>query len=319
MKRRRRERRHLEDNENFWPAFTDMISTVVLILFFLVLVFYMEDISHGHRYASLKEQADQTTIQLGEKEKALAAKENQLNLLELELEAKLLEIDRVNSELEARQADLLIADGAIADQALIIQASNEKLDEMQAQLQGLSVLSVEILNKVKESIEDELGEYNESGQPIVTIGDTGNIVINESLVFDTNSSEIKPEGQVILDNLAIAFENVLKNDEIRSFIDAIAIQGHTDSRSSHQYNRELSAKRAYNVVNYLLDSNEVLAEEYGAYFTASAYSEFRLIDQGTTDQAHAKNRRIEIAVILKDAQIQKIIQEYLRQSLEGLD
>ena len=310
--KRRRESIHIEETENFWPAFTDMIATVVLILFFLVLVFYMEKIASGNAIATIEEQFEL-------KKEELVDTETNLTISQLELEAKLLELQILESDLEAGEDQLKLAEEAIDEQKQIIEDSNEELASLRAKLKGVALLRVDVLNKVKNSIEEELGVYNTSGDPVVSIGDNGNIIINESLVFDLNSSEIKSGGKELLDNLANAFENVLNDEDIRQNIDAIAIQGHTDTRSSHEYNRELSAERAYNVVNYLLDANKVLANKYGAYFAASAYSEFRTIDFGTTEAAYAKNRRIEIAVILKDSHIQNIINDYLSESLKDFE
>lgn len=319
MKLRRRRARHREEPENFWPAFTDMISTVVLILFFLVLVFYMEKIITMKTLSALKDQLADTEIVLNEKTESLQETEKNLSMSQLEIESNLLELKVLQTELEAGQDDLKLAEQSIEEQRLVIEQSNKELAELRSKLEGIALLRVDVLDKVKRSIESELGEYNASGEPLVSIGDNGNIIINESLVFDTDSSDVKETGKVLLDNLAVAFENVLDNPEIRSNIDAISIQGHTDERASHEYNRELSAARAYSVVNYLMRSNPTLADDYGQYFAASAYSEFRPLDLGTSDEAYAKNRRIEISVILKDSHIQNVINTYLQESLEGLE
>lgn len=319
MKLRRRRSRHREEPENFWPAFTDMISTVVLILFFLVLVFYMEKIVTMKTLSALKDQLADTEIVLNQKEDSLQETENSLSVSKLEIESNILELKVLQAELNAGKDDLKLAQDAIAEQTNVIEESNRELAELRAKLEGIALLRVDVLDKVKRSIEEELGQVNASGDALVTIGDNGNIIINENLVFDTDSSDVKESGKLLLDNLAIAFENVLNDPDIRGNIDAISIQGHTDERASHEYNRELSAARAYSVVNYMMKSNTDLADTYGNYFAASAYSEFRPLDLGTSEEAYAKNRRIEIAVILKDSHIQNVINSYLEESLDGLN
>lgn len=319
MKLRRRRERHRDEPENFWPAFTDMISTVVLILFFLVLVFYMEKIVTMKTLSTLKDQLADTEIVLNEKTESLAETEENLSISKLEIESNILELKTLTAELEAGKDELKLAQEAIDDQKNIIEQSNEELADLRSKLEGIALLRVDVLDKVKKSIEDELGETSSSGQALVTIGDNGNIIINESLVFDTDSSDIKNSGKLLLDNLAVAFENVLSDPSIRENIDAISIQGHTDERASHEYNRELSARRAYTVVNYLMASNPDLADDYGNYFAASAYSEFRPLDRGTSDAAYARNRRIEISVILKDSHVQNVINSYLQESLDNFN
>lgn len=319
MKLRRQRERHREEEENFWPAFTDMISTVVLILFFLVLVFYMEKIITMKTLSALKDQLAETEIVLNQKSESLTETEENLSISRLEIESNILELKVLQSELEAGEDDLKLAQEAIDDQKSIIEQSNKELASLRSKLEGIALLRVDVLEKVKDSIEEELGETNVAGEALVSIGDNGNIIINESLVFDTDSSSVKESGKQLLDNLAIAFENVLNDPNIRENIDAISIQGHTDERASQEYNRELSARRAYSVVNYLMKSNPDLADDYGSYFAASAYSEFRPLDLGTSDDAYAKNRRIEISVILKDSHVQNVINTYLQESLEDFD
>ncbi len=119
----------------------------------------------------------------------------------------------------------------------------------------------------------------------------------------------------MLKSLARSFEKVLDNEEIRRNIDAISIQGHTDKRGSSEDNRELSSKRATAVVDYLMSVNSDLEYKYGSYFVASGYSEFRPINKASTEAAYSQNRRIEVSVILKDSNIQNVIDEYLKDSI----
>jgi chemotaxis protein MotB len=37
-------------DENFWPSFTDMISTIAIILFFLILIIFIRNIIIGKEY-----------------------------------------------------------------------------------------------------------------------------------------------------------------------------------------------------------------------------------------------------------------------------
>lgn len=297
------------DDDNFWPAFTDMISTIALILFFLMLLAYIQNIVTGKNLEYAKKQLIDTQDRLEESNVEISRAEKKLRLLKDDL-------DEVLAEVEEGEIALKLSEQQIEEQREIIADSNRELGELRSKLQGIAVLRLDVLSKVKSSIETELGATNQSGEELVSIADNGNIVINEGLVFDYNKYDIKPEGQRILSQLAEAFENVLDDPDTRINIDAVSIQGHTDDRGSAEYNRDLSSKRASAVVNYMMGVNPVLESKYGEYFTASAYSEFRPIASGTTEAARAQNRRIEISVILRDANIQNVIEEYLEDSLD---
>ena len=178
-------------------------------------------------------------------------------------------------------------------------------------LQSISVLQASIFETVQKSIESTLGEYNDQGEKMVVIGDTDNLYITASLVFDTGSSEIKSAGKALLTQLAVAFEVILNDSEVRDYIDSISVEGHTDSQGSVSFNRELSSERATNVLNYIMYANPDLETKYGSFFAATGFSELRPIASNETNDGMADNRRIEFSIKVKDDNVQKIIEEYL--------
>jgi len=108
-------------------------------------------------------------------------------------------------------------------------------------------------------------------------------------------------------------ESAARADEkVRENIDAVVVQGHTDERGSVAFNRDLSAKRANAVLNYLFEANKTLEQSYGSYFASSAYSKFRPVNPAKTEAAYEQNRRIEIAVVLKDSNVRHVIDDYMQ-------
>ena len=273
-----------EGTREIWPAFTDVMSTLSLILFVLVLLTYVRSLTASKRLEAFQRQID--------------ASEQQLRTL--------------HAELQTGRAQLAASLAKLHDQQAVIADSDQQLDALRAQLQSIAVLRVGVLKKVKAAIEAQLGTTTEGGADVVTIGDNGDIVINESLVFEYNSYNIKKDAKPLLDTLAKALGNVLADADVRANIDTIVIQGHTDDRGSAPLNWDLSAKRATAVLDYLFDANTTLADSYGSYFSAGAYSKFRPINPGKTEAAYQQNRRIEIAVIPKDDNIRKVIDDYMR-------
>jgi chemotaxis protein MotB len=169
---------------------------------------------------------------------------------------------------------------------------------------------VSVLNKLKAAIEAQLGPTG--GGEVATIGENGDIAVNEGLVFEYNSHAIKREAKPVLDSLARALGNLLADEDIRGNIDTILIQGHADERGSASFNWDLSAKRATAVLDYLFQTNQILADRYGSYFAASAYSKFRPVNPAKTEEAYRQNRRIEISVVPKDTQLRKVVDAYLQ-------
>jgi len=189
---------------------------------------------------------------------------------------------------------------------------------MRTQLRAVAVIRLSILERVKNTIEDELIKANIEGGDQVLIGDNGNIILNNTLLFESNSSTIGEDGKTLINELSQVFENILNDEDIRTYIDAIQIEGHTDSVNTAVYNRGLSSDRANSVVNYMFKTNTDLEANYGSYFVASGYSEYRPLVIGDDKDSRAQNRRIEISIILKDSNIQDIIDTYLK-SITDID
>ena len=295
----RNRRRLVSDDSNLgdiWPSFADVTSTIALIFFALVLLSYVRDLVSSRRLAAFEAQ--------------IQTSERKLRLLEADL-------SRTRLEIEAGQARLARSEKDVADQQQVIAASALELAALRARLSGIALLRVDVLERVTRALELELGTVTKQGTPLVRIGDNGNIVINEGVVFESSSYELKPEGLALLGTLALALENVLKDEQVRENIDAMVVQGHTDERGSSAYNFDLAAKRANAVLNYLFETNPRLEQSYGSFFAASSYSKFRPLNPGNTEEAYEQNRRIELSLVLKDSNVRKVIDEYTENLAEA--
>src|SRR5512140_1285313 len=172
-----------------WPAFTDVMSTMALIMFVLVLLAYVRNLIAEKRLDASRQQ--------------IALSERQLRLL---------------------QAELATAQVRLRDQQALVADSTRQLGNLRSQLSNIAVLRVTVLNKLKAAIEAQLGRGD--GTQVATIGDNGDIAVNESLVFEYNSFAVKKQAKPVLDSLARALGNLLADDEVRANIDTIVIQGH---------------------------------------------------------------------------------------------
>jgi chemotaxis protein MotB len=296
-KHRRRAIMENEESENFWPSFTDLTSTIALILFMLVLLSFLQNLASGKKLEQVREELRTTMGSLGAAKTQIDSTEQKLKLLA--------------GQLELGRAELKLSSDKLAAQQQVIASSNAELTNLRGRLQGIAVLRLDVLQKVKSSIEAQLGGARGGSSPVL-IADNGNIVINESVVFEVDSFTIKSEGKPLLNTLAHAFAKVLEDPGVRESIDVILVQGHTDERGTVTYNRELSAKRANAVVDHLFAADPKLAESYGSYFASSAYSEFRPLRSEKSETAYQQNRRIEVSVVLKDNSVRGLIDDYMK-------
>ena len=177
---------------------------------------------------------------------------------------------------------------------------------MRSQMQTIAVLRLSILEQIRDSIVEVMGDASK-----VAIGENGNIILSEGILFDVGKSDIKPDSRAVLDQLIDVFSRFLSNSENAQYVDSIVISGHTDSTGDESSNRELSTDRANSVLDYLLTGKNGALTRYAQYFCAAGYGETRPVESNDTDAGRAANRRIEVSMILKDESVLKIVEEYL--------
>ncbi|MCV9387964.1 OmpA family protein [Reichenbachiella ulvae] len=109
------------------------------------------------------------------------------------------------------------------------------------------------------------------------------IVLN-NIYYDLDKADIKPEAAKELDKLVTIMKD---NPEI-----TIELSSHTDARADHDYNMNLSQRRAESAVKYII-SNGIESKR----LVAKGYGETKLIiEDAETEIEHQQNRRTEFKV-----------------------
>jgi peptidoglycan-associated lipoprotein len=108
-------------------------------------------------------------------------------------------------------------------------------------------------------------------------------MLNAPIYFDYDKSEIRADAKSALDS---KLPLLRANATMR-----IRIEGNTDSRGSNEYNLALGLRRANAARRYLVSQG--IDEKR---FDVVSYGEERPVDQGTTDEAYAKNRRDDFVI-----------------------
>ena len=285
--------------QGFWPSYADMMSAVALILFFLMLISYIQNLITGNDLQNTQDLLDDTRAQV-------ADAQLELNSLSDELKRRQEEIDQYAIQIEDQTSTIAAQELLISDQQIYLAAANDEILDLRSQMQTVAVLRLSILEQIKESIVDVMGDESK-----VSIGDNGNIILNEGVFFDLGSAEIKPESEKVLNELIEVFADFLKDEENAKYVDSIVISGHTDITGTADENRLLSTDRANSVLNYLLSGKSGTLERYAPYFCAAGYGATRPVASNDTEAGRASNRRIEISMILKDDTVLDIVEQYL--------
>jgi outer membrane protein OmpA-like peptidoglycan-associated protein len=109
------------------------------------------------------------------------------------------------------------------------------------------------------------------------------ISIIENIYYTSNSSDILPEAEVVLNKAIEALKN---NPKL-----TMEVQSHTDAVASDEYNMDLSQKRASTVINYMItkgiDKKRLTAKGFGETQLSNRCAN----DVECSDAEHKQNRR----------------------------
>ena len=236
------------------------------------------------------------------------------------------ELDRVQQELQARDADIAELEAAVkkeVDKVVALEAQlvaardeHQRLEAQIAKGEGDMATLLKDRSRLKESIDEmskaladsrrrraeaekRVAEYRdmlmrfkgliEAGKLDVRIVD-GRMVLAlpMDILFNSGSSRLSEEGKKALTEVGAVLATIAE----RRF----QVEGHTDNVPIHnEYyanNWELASARALAVVKTLRESGVAPQQ-----LSAASFGEFKPAADNTSDQGKARNRRIEIVIV----------------------
>ena len=107
--------------------------------------------------------------------------------------------------------------------------------------------------------------------------------LTNDILFDTDSSALRSASRTTLNDLAQNFRQYPDN--------RIAVEGHTDSTGSQDYNQKLSERRASSVADYLIDQGVAASA-----ITVYGFGEMQPKSSNDTAEGRQLNRRVEIHI-----------------------
>ncbi len=196
----------------------------------------------------------------------------------------------LNQQIAALREQLSQLSAALALAETGAKAQKVEIAELGKRLNVALARRVQKLNRYRSEFFGRLREVLGDHPDIRIVGDR--FVFQSELLFPTASATLVPAGRKQLAQLAQTLRSVTRT--IPADIDwVLRVDGHTDRRPIHTTrfpsNWELSTARALSVVNYLIAQG--IAPKR---LVAAGFGEFRPLDDRHTDQAYARNRRIEI-------------------------
>jgi chemotaxis protein MotB len=233
-----------------------------------------------------KSQAEAATVSQG----AAGALDKQIEAERGATKRALSQVDLLNEQISAMRRQLAALEDALAASETRDRESQVRIAELGSRLNVALAQKVQELARYRSDFFGRLRQILGNRPDIRVVGDR--FVLQSEVLFPGGSATLKPEAGPELDRIAGAIADLAK--QIPADLPwVLRVDGHTDARpiNTAQFpsNWALSASRAIAVVQYLAGKG-IPAQ----HLLAGAFGEFQPLDAGTTEDAYARNRRIEM-------------------------
>ena len=187
-------------------------------------------------------------------------------------------------EAEKAQQDTQLAQ----EQAQLAQEQAQRAREERALAQQEVQRAREQQERIRRERDQELDRLHRAFNQIVETRRTALGLVmslgSDAMQFNFDKATLRPENRELLSKI-VGILLTSKNY-------GIYVYGHTDNIGSEEYNLDLSEKRAQTVRDYLTENG--IAPEI---ITSKGFGKSRPIVPGTSAEARAENRRVEIGIV----------------------
>ncbi|MCD6212119.1 MAG: OmpA family protein [Sulfurovum sp.] len=207
----------------------------------------------------------------------------------------------INQTVENKDKKLLKLLNALDERETKYDGLIEKLQSQKAKIKSLTGIKLKVVAALKEEL----------GSKINIDKNSGSLRLASNILFDKGSAILKDEAKT---ELKQAFEEyigaLVTNPKIKPHLDRIIIEGHTDSDGGYLYNLDLSQRRAFAVMNFLLTLDFAKENNIKPLMIASGRAYLDAVKVEGVENKEA-SRRIEIKFRLKNEDAMHEIEKVL--------
>ena len=191
------------------------------------------------------------------------------------------QLDATNRESESQVQQL--REESEASAAAAQKAAAEKQQALEARQQALGELE-SMVQRRRSELDRMQQALNQVAPTVRTPSGMVMQLADDSFKFDFDSAALKPANREVLSRIAGI---LLASEGYRLFID-----GHTDDTGTDAYNQQLSERRTGSVRDYMVKAG-VPANS----ITVKGFGKSNPLVSAKTQEARAKNRRVEIGIV----------------------
>jgi chemotaxis protein MotB len=296
---------------NVWPGWVDGLSSLIIVVIFVLMVFVIAQAFLQQRLAGsekslaeLSRRVVELNRMLGQERDAGAALKAQIAQVTAQLNDVTAQRDKAAESAGASAAEIQALSQQIGDLTAELKRLNDALGAANAKADEQNTTIAALTQKLNAALNDkvsELARYRSEffGKLRAVLGNRPDIrivgdrfVFQSEVLFPSASATLGDSGKEQLSKLAQTLLDISKN--FPPGIDwVLRVDGHTDKRPIHTpefpNNWALSTARAEAVVQFLIDRGVPPNR-----LAAGGFAEYQPVDMGADEDAMAHNRRIEL-------------------------
>lgn len=297
------------DGGAHWISYSDIMASLLMIFVLLVIVFVFRLTEQSAILSSKEEEVSRQQVIIMGQNESLNVMRIQLAENEAQLETDRIILAQKESELEEQCIIIMGQQEAMNVMQIQLDAQQAQLVEKEQQLAALVGVRSDIIVALQRNL-------RQNGIGASVDKETGDIVLESSILFDSNKSDLKEVGENELRRFLPVYLDVLLSDEFYENVAEIVIEGHTDSNGTYEHNMKLSSDRAWAVAEFCLgltsdSGNSAQRERLEKVLTVTGRGEAEPIyfENSTLENKDA-SRRVVFRFRLKDTEaMYKILQE----------
>ena len=285
-----------------WISYSDMMAALLLI-FVLILTYSL------YQYFTMLEtktlELDTKNAELEKQQIALDLATDELNAKEQALIIIQTDLDSLQDKRSAQEEELNNARAALIIKQQALDDATKKLEEQQLALSAQAQKIDDLIGIRTTMIRELSSSLSAASLKAAVDPNTGDIVLDSSVFFETGKAAIKEEGQELLNRFVPVYLDVLLQDKYSKYLGEIIIEGHTDSSGSYESNLKLSQDRALQVALYCLNMPSLTRAQKAKLqeiLTAKGRSWSDLVYVNGVEDPDA-SRRVEFKFSLRDAEM----------------
>jgi chemotaxis protein MotB len=304
-------RRGLRTELNVWPGWVDGLSSLIIVVIFVLMVFVIAQAFLQQQLAGrdkslleLNQRVRELNEMLGRERETSATLRTESEAAAARLSAMTAERDKATESATASAAQIAQLTQQLADLTAQLQKLNDALGASDAKVAEESTTIEALTQKLNAALTEkvtELARYRSEffGRLREVLGERKDIrivgdrfVFQSEVLFPSGSATLQESGKDELAKLAHTLLDIAKT--IPPGLNwVLRVDGHTDRRPIHTAefpnNWALSTARATAVVQFLIEQGVPASR-----LAAAGFAEYQPVDSGTDDAALARNRRIEL-------------------------